>query len=67
MRAGALLAASALRATGATGFVGSHVLDLLLGRGGAAVHATRRWSSRTTLVSHLGEDDARVAWHTCSG
>jgi GDP-4-dehydro-6-deoxy-D-mannose reductase len=51
--------------TGATGFVGSHVLDLLLARGGAEVHATRRWSSRTTLVSHLGEDDTRVAWHTC--
>jgi GDP-4-dehydro-6-deoxy-D-mannose reductase len=51
--------------TGATGFVGSHALDLLLARGGVEVHATRRWSSRTTLVSHLGEDDARIAWHLC--
>jgi GDP-4-dehydro-6-deoxy-D-mannose reductase len=51
--------------TGATGFVGSHALDMLLARKDVDVHATRRWSSRTTLVSHLGEDDARVTWHTC--
>jgi GDP-4-dehydro-6-deoxy-D-mannose reductase len=54
--------------TGATGFVGSHVLDMLLargeGEGEVSVHATRRWSSRTTLVSHLGED-AKVTWHGC--
>ena len=62
--------------TGATGFVGSHVLDLLLARGDVEVHATRRWSSRTTLVSHLGEDaldgqgaspetSPRIRWHLC--
>jgi len=51
--------------TGATGFVGSHALDMLLAQGDVDIHATRRWSSRTTLVSHLAEDDARVTWHLC--
>jgi GDP-4-dehydro-6-deoxy-D-mannose reductase len=51
--------------TGATGFVGSHALDMLLTRPDVEVHATRRWSSRTTLVSHLGQDDTRVTWHLC--
>lgn len=51
--------------TGATGFVGSHLLDRLLAREDVEVHATRRWSSRTTLLSHLGEAEARIQWHLC--
>jgi GDP-4-dehydro-6-deoxy-D-mannose reductase len=51
--------------TGATGFVGSHLIDMLLARGDVELHATRRWSSRTTMIAHLGEDETRVAWHLC--
>ncbi len=51
--------------TGATGFVGSHALDMLLAKGDVEVHATRRWSSRTTLVSHLDAEPDRVRWHLC--
>jgi len=52
--------------TGGTGFVGSHVLDHLLAKGDdVEVHATRRWSSRTTLIDHLGDSASRVTWHLC--
>lgn len=53
--------------TGATGFVGSHILDLLLSRPGVEIHATRRWSSRTTLIDHLAPAEAagRLRWHLC--
>ncbi len=51
--------------TGATGFVGSHVLDLLLARSGIEVHATRRWSSRMDLVNHIADVETRVHWHLC--
>jgi GDP-4-dehydro-6-deoxy-D-mannose reductase len=49
--------------TGATGFVGSHALDLLLARDDVEVHATRRWASRTSLIDHIDRVDERVAWH----
>ena len=52
--------------TGATGFVGSHVLDLALARDDVAeVHATRRWSSRMSLLSHIKNVEERVRFHTC--
>jgi GDP-4-dehydro-6-deoxy-D-mannose reductase len=51
--------------TGATGFVGSHLLDLLLARADAEVHATRRWSARMSLLAHIPDVEARVRWHTC--
>ncbi|MFH2006084.1 MAG: GDP-mannose 4,6-dehydratase [bacterium] len=50
--------------TGATGFVGSHLLDALLAEG-ATVHATRRWSSRMTLLGHIRDVEERVQWHLC--
>ncbi len=49
--------------TGATGFVGSHVLDMLLERSSVEVHATKRWSSRMDLVRHIPDVEARVRWH----
>lgn len=49
--------------TGATGFVGSHVLDFLGARDEVELHATRRWSSRTDLLHDV--DTARVSWHLC--
>jgi GDP-4-dehydro-6-deoxy-D-mannose reductase len=51
--------------TGATGFVGSHLLDLLLERREVELHATRRWSSRMQLVSHIADVEQRLSWHTC--
>lgn len=49
--------------TGATGFVGSHLLDALLAEGGLEVHALRRWSSRMSLVCHIPDVEERVRWH----
>ena len=51
--------------TGATGFVGSHMLDFLLERGDIELHATRRWSSRTSLIDHIKDVDERIQWHLC--
>lgn len=51
--------------TGATGFVGSHVIDLLLQDPDVELHATRRWSSRWTLLSHVPDVETRVRWHVC--
>ena len=55
----------AVLVTGATGFVGSHLLDSLLADASVTVHATRRWSSRMTLLSHLPQVEERVCWHLC--
>ncbi len=51
--------------TGATGFVGSHLLDFLLERPDTEIHATRRWSSRMDLVTHIPAVEERVGWHDC--
>ncbi len=51
--------------TGATGFVGSHMLDLLLTMPDMEIHATRRWSSRMTLIEHIPDVEERIRWHTC--
>ncbi|NQV80486.1 MAG: GDP-mannose 4,6-dehydratase, partial [Alphaproteobacteria bacterium] len=50
--------------TGVTGFVGSHLADLVLSKGsGYEVHATRRWHlSRLDHVKHI-ED--RINWVDC--
>lgn len=50
--------------TGATGFVGSHLLDSLLSEPGLEVHGLRRWSSRMTLLAHLPDVEEQVHWHT---
>ena len=49
--------------TGATGFVGSHLLDALLDEGEHEVHALRRWSSRMSLLRHIRDVEQRVHWH----
>ncbi|MCC6557006.1 MAG: GDP-mannose 4,6-dehydratase [Polyangiaceae bacterium] len=51
--------------TGATGFVGSHMVDLALSRSDVEVHATRRWSSRTSLLAHVPDVERRVRFHLC--
>jgi GDP-4-dehydro-6-deoxy-D-mannose reductase len=51
--------------TGATGFVGSHLVDLFLARGGVEVHATRRWASRMDLHAHRPDVETAVRWHVC--
>jgi GDP-4-dehydro-6-deoxy-D-mannose reductase len=51
--------------TGATGFVGSHLIDLALTRDDVEVHATRRWSSRMSLLSHIDQVEKRVRFHLC--
>lgn len=39
--------------TGATGFVGSHLLDYLLSMDGIEVYGIKRWRSRTENIEHL--------------
>ena len=51
--------------TGGTGFVGSHLIDLLLSRSGIELHATRRWASRMDLHAHRPDVEERVRWHVC--
>lgn len=51
--------------TGATGFVGSHLLDLLLTMPQIEIHATRRWASRLTLLEHIADLEQRIGWHLC--
>ena len=51
--------------TGATGFVGSHLLDLLLAMPQIEVHATRRWASRLTLLEHIADLEQRIGWDLC--
>ncbi len=57
--------ASKVLITGATGFVGSHMIDLALARGDVEVHATRRWSSRMSLLTHVPDVERRVRFHLC--
>lgn len=46
--------------TGFTGFVGSHLADYLLTRGGIEVFGTLRWRSRLENIEHLGTRVQRV-------
>ena len=39
--------------TGITGFVGSHLVDYILGRGDAEVFGTLRWRSRSENIEHF--------------
>jgi GDP-4-dehydro-6-deoxy-D-mannose reductase len=50
--------------TGATGFVGSHLADLVLSKGGGyELYATRRWHlSRMDHVKHI---EGRINWVDC--
>lgn len=52
--------------TGITGFVGSHMADLLLSRSGIELYGTRRWSSRMDLLAHIDNLDKRVKLFTCN-
>lgn len=49
--------------TGATGFVGSHLLDFLLQQPGVEIHAVRRWSSRMDLLKHIPRVEESINWH----
>lgn len=48
--------------TGITGFVGSHLAELLLARGGIEVHGIERWRSKTDNVDHL---KGKITVHDC--
>ena len=48
--------------TGVTGFAGSHLVDLLLERGGYEVHGIQRWRSRTENIEHFAD---RIRLHEC--
>ena len=51
--------------TGITGFVGSHVADLVLEKGGAELYGLKRWNlSRLRNVKHLINDE-RVTFVDC--
>src|SRR5438874_2033052 len=52
--------------TGITGFVGSHMADLLLQRGDVELFGTRRWSSRMDLLQHIKDLDKRIKLLTCN-
>jgi GDP-4-dehydro-6-deoxy-D-mannose reductase len=52
--------------TGLTGFVGSHLADLLLERGDAELFGIKRWSSRMDLLSHIRDLDRKIHLFTCN-
>jgi GDP-4-dehydro-6-deoxy-D-mannose reductase len=52
--------------TGITGFVGSHMADLLLQRDDVELFGTRRWSSRMSLLHHIKDFDKRIRMFTCN-
>ncbi len=52
--------------TGITGFVGSHMADLILARGDARLYGIRRWSSRMSLLSHIKDIEERIEFFTCN-
>lgn len=52
--------------TGITGFVGSHMADLLLERQDVQIFGTRRWSSRMNLLAHIKDLEKRIELLTCN-
>lgn len=52
--------------TGITGFVGSHMADLMLGRPNVEVFGTRRWSSRMNFLEHIPDLEKRIQLVTCN-
>jgi GDP-4-dehydro-6-deoxy-D-mannose reductase len=52
--------------TGITGFVGSHMADLLLARSDVEIFGTRRWSSRMTFLEHIKDLEKRIKLITCN-
>lgn len=48
--------------TGATGFVGSHLVDYLLIYDNCEIHCIKRWRSRTENVTHFQD---KVTWWEC--
>lgn len=41
--------------TGVTGFVGSHLAEVLIARGGFEIYGTVRWRSKKDNIAHLGD------------
>jgi GDP-4-dehydro-6-deoxy-D-mannose reductase len=52
--------------TGITGFVGSHLADLLLARKDVELFGIRRWSSRMDLLSHIKDVENQIQFFTCN-
>ena len=52
--------------TGITGFVGSHMADLLLKDPNVKLFGTRRWSSRMGLLQHIPEIEKQIELITCN-
>lgn len=52
--------------TGITGFVGSHLADLLLAQTDVRLFGIRRWSSRMNLLSHITDLEKKVEFYTCN-
>ena len=51
--------------TGATGFAGSHLIDLLLEKGNCEIYAIKRWSNeKMRNVKHL-INNGKVKWFDC--
>ncbi len=46
--------------TGATGFVGSHLIENLLGKGGYDIHGTCKWRSDMSNVLNIQD---KIKWH----
>ena len=49
--------------TGATGFVGSHMVDYILQHTKDKIYATKRWMEDTTNLNHI--DDERFEFIDC--
>ena len=52
--------------TGITGFVGSHMADLMLHRQDVELFGTRRWSSRMNFLEHIEDLEKRINLITCN-
>jgi GDP-4-dehydro-6-deoxy-D-mannose reductase len=61
-----MLAKRKILITGITGFVGSHMADLLLKKDDVEIYAIKRWSSRMTNLIHIKDIEKKIKFFVCN-